>query len=137
MDEKMIAWAAGLFEGEGYTRMANPINIIQKDTWILYKLKELFGGVINSTGNECYVWQIYGPEGRSLLKLFMPYLSPRRLKQIEDNKVFSILRENNTCLKGHEFTPYNTIYKSNGDRTCRICDKNYRRIRRFSLRGVA
>src|SRR6266550_908453 len=92
MDEKMIAWAAGIFEGEGTTTRGCPIAIVQKDTWILYKLESLFGGRVSprinrQDGKVLYYWLLCGKSGRNLLKLFIPYLSPWRIKQIEDNEV--------------------------------------------------
>lgn len=123
MDEIMIAWAAGIYEGEGHTEKGHPVRITQKDTWILYKLMSLYGGNIIPHGNGCSNWSLDGPSGRELLKLFIPYLSPRRIKQIEDSGVFDVLIGKNTCQKGHEFTTSNTQWLPNGYRKCRLCRK--------------
>ena len=59
-----IAWAAGIHEGEGWcgrtsanrktgkTSTTETINIAQKDHWLLFRLKALFGGSIVSHSNE-------------------------------------------------------------------------------------
>lgn len=125
--EEYIAWIAGLYEGEGHSTKNDPITIAQKDTWILYKLQELYGGSIRPPSRTAVVssWRLGSWEGRDLLKLLIPYLSPKRIRQIEDAGVFDVLRRDNTCHKGHELIGSNVyIYKVTGKRQCRLCMRN-------------
>ena len=124
--EKMIAWAAGIYEGEGTTDKTTPVIIAQKDTWILYKLQELYGGRVNSNGSGNFRWYLYSDAGRNLLKQFIPYLSPWRIKQIEDKDIFNV-RPIISCAKRHIWTKYNTGYQIDGRRYCKICEKARRR----------
>jgi hypothetical protein len=91
-----IAWAAGIFEGEGYCvspfhraencYMSQTVQIAQKDPWILYKLQMLFGGKITMTKYKCASyprWVITGPRARGFLMTIYMFLSPRRQDQIK------------------------------------------------------
>ena len=81
-----IAWASGLFEGEGnchFHAMTTRAAITQKDTWILYRLKELFGGSINTRKNrDCSQWSVSGALARGFLMTIYWRLSPRRKDQV-------------------------------------------------------
>jgi hypothetical protein len=111
-----LGWLAGLYEGEGTCSTYVPISIAQKDTWLLYKLQELYGGSIN--GNK---WELYGEDGRNLLRSILHYLSPRRIKQIEENRTLLVGDGTRThCTRGHEFSKENTGFKSN-QRYCKKC----------------
>lgn len=135
-DEIMIAWAAGIYEGEGTTTRETPINIVQKNTWILYKLESLFGGRVSFRINRMdkktlYVYTLHGEAGRNLLKLFIPYLSPWRIKQIEDNMVLDFYNLETHCRNGHERSRRTTYISPSGYKNCRLCkalnkiDKKY------------
>jgi hypothetical protein len=136
--EEYLAWAAGIFEGEGSTNRYNPITVAQKDPWILYKLKELYGGSITYYNDKnIFVWYLGSEEGRNLLRSMIPYLSPRRLQQIENNNVLKTLYEMKThCKNGHEFIESNTVFASNGARQCRICINSWHREHRKKLKLV-
>jgi hypothetical protein len=78
-----IAWAAGIFEGEGYTGLTNECSVVvisQKDPWLLLKLQRQFGGNVQNpnNGSTCYRWGIYGARARGFLMTIFTYLSPRR-----------------------------------------------------------
>lgn len=82
-----IAWAAGIYEGEGHVQrqyQRQRCCVTQKDTWILEKLKRLFGGSIYTakTGAKCSAWYISGPRARGFLYTIFCFLSPRRKQQI-------------------------------------------------------
>ncbi len=134
VDEKMIAWAAGIYEGEGTTTRSTPIQVNQKDTWILYRLCGLFGGSVHPCNRwdkkTLYVWSLCGESGRKLLRLFIPYLSPWRVKQIEDNGALSIPNLKTHCKNRHERNKWNTYWSPNGSPVCKICrrmNKSYNR----------
>jgi hypothetical protein len=89
-----IAWAAGIFEGEGsvgFNNSSASAAVAQKDSWLCVKLQELFGGSINyyEGGNPpirpCmyYRWQVHGSRARGFLMTIYAFLSPRRKGQIE------------------------------------------------------
>jgi hypothetical protein len=92
-----VAWAAGIFEGEGscnpvpprgkYTVPRQMVGVSQKDPWLLERLKDMFGGHIylksdRRNPSPLYRWQIDGPRGRGFLLTIYPFLSPRRKEQI-------------------------------------------------------
>lgn len=86
-----IAWGAGIFEGEGNCS-DRVLQITQADTWILERLRALFGGSIQErsasvdrrTGQryKCYHWSITGSRKRGFMMTIYKFLSPRRQEQI-------------------------------------------------------
>lgn len=89
-----IAWAAGIYEGEGHCghtkQNSDQLEIVQNDTWILEKLKTLFGGLIFKARNT-HRWYICGPRARGFLMTIYKFLSPWRqtqaLRCLEKNEV--------------------------------------------------
>lgn len=82
-----IAWAAGIVEGEGHMRhaMTNTqlVAVAQKETWILYKLKSLFGGGVyrhDSAGLASY-WRLTGARARGFIMTIYTFLSPHKKAQ--------------------------------------------------------
>lgn len=83
-----IAWAAGIFEGEGHYGKNHKVVILQKDPWILYRLRNLFGGTVGSRIAGCakrpyFEWRVYGDRARSFTGTIYGYLSPRRQEMID------------------------------------------------------
>lgn len=88
-----IAWAAGLYEGEGHAyshrrwpKSANVfrIDVTQKDHWVLERMRDLFGGTVyHSPSNICGTWQTSGARAKGVAYTFFSYLSPRRRTQIQ------------------------------------------------------
>lgn len=90
-----IAWAAGIFEGEGWftklkvhTELVGVGQMIDKSDWLLSRLKALFGGSIyrgsREGKNKHYrSWHIHGSRAREFLMLIYPFLSPYRQEQIK------------------------------------------------------
>ncbi|SRR5712692_2059816 len=93
-----IGWAAGIYEGEGsprravYTEEAKRLGIqnrtfnvavTQKDTEILHRLKEKFGGAVSPKPDAagCSLWCLSGDAGRGFLMTIYSLLSKRRQKQ--------------------------------------------------------
>ena len=83
-----IAWAAGIYEGEGHCRCdhgAIRVIVVQKDPWLLHRLASKFGGTVGDyrqTRNVCCEWKIYGPRAKGFLMTIFSFLSPRRRGQI-------------------------------------------------------
>jgi hypothetical protein len=80
-----IAWAAGIYEGEGTCNYrGDTVSIAQKNRWILDKLQSLFGGKVHNylEQNNAHYWRIHGPHARGFLLTIFTFMSPRRRKQI-------------------------------------------------------
>lgn len=98
-DSHDIAWAAGIYEGEGsvaHTGRAVEVRVSQKDGWLLERLLMLFGGSIHPhnarggyihgrqvMGTGSHQWMLGGGRGRAFLSAIYPWLSPRRKAQID------------------------------------------------------
>ena len=96
-----IAWAAGIYEGEGtccekpttrkykgriYHSSADYLSVTQKDQEILYRLRDLFGGSVYEyivNGLPCSRWTIHGQRARNFAMAVYPWLSSRRKAQID------------------------------------------------------
>ena len=100
-----IAWAAGIFEGEGSfafvrdRRSGIPsiqIQITQKDPWILNRFRALFGGSVRKRSEgqfsitpdgtrhvrDIFDWYVSGTRARGFLMTVWKFLSPRRHEQV-------------------------------------------------------
>jgi hypothetical protein len=83
-----IYWAAGIFEGEGSfnkTAGSGNIKVSQKDTWLLSRLRELFGGSVRVQDRSNYgpqhSWILCGARARGFVMTIYSLLSPRRQSQ--------------------------------------------------------
>ena len=85
---EVVAWAAGIYEGEGSTYVRSKgggiLSISQKDPWILEKLKKYFGGTItrHSRKYQMFRWQVCGSRARWFAQSIQDYLSPWRFKKL-------------------------------------------------------
>ena len=84
-----IAWAAGLFEGEGSCcragKSSTQVQLGQKDYWVVDRLRVLFGGSIcerKMNNQPFYEWHIHGARARGFLMTMFSFLSPRRQGQV-------------------------------------------------------
>lgn len=87
-----IAWAAGLFEGEGcalYGTQTTRVSVSQNGRWVLDKLSTLFGGAVRMGGtnnrlskNPQWVWIVSGARARGFGLTIYSFLSPRRKEQM-------------------------------------------------------
>lgn len=88
-----IAWAAGIFEGEGYVK-CDPrwpglkVVVVQKDSWLCYKLQEMFGGTVTvykrkykGAYQSYFNWGVNSLRAAGFMQTIFTYLSPRRRKQ--------------------------------------------------------
>jgi hypothetical protein len=96
-----IAWAAGIYEGEGtccmkpttrnikgriYKGQSDYLSVTQRDQEILYRLRDFFGGSVYEymvAGNPCSRWTIHGQRARNFAEAIYPWLSARRKAQID------------------------------------------------------
>jgi len=81
-----IHWAAGIYEGEGTSAKTggSQVTVVgQKDPWILFRLRAMFGGrVSKESSREMWRWVISGARGRGFLMTIYGLLSPRRQQQV-------------------------------------------------------
>ena len=82
-----LAWAAGIYEGEGSChsdKRTSTVAVAQKDTWLLFRLKAMFGGQISRhKGSRVSYWTAHGARARGFLYTIYTWLSPRRRRQVE------------------------------------------------------
>ena len=89
-----IAWAAGIFEGEGCAyrngRNGTFALVAQKERWLVDRLQSLFGGSVKEIvrkpkasfkGGTYYGWNACGARARGFLMTVYKFLSPRRKEQ--------------------------------------------------------
>lgn len=144
-----IAWAAGLFEGEGciylQKRQGGPsqpqliLNMCDED--VVRRFADVVGGGSireyepeNPKHSRQYRWRLcsWGEVGR-VLDLLGPHLGKRRSEQVAR---FEAARDEKRkghqpkkrCVNGHEMTPENTRINKQGHnngvhRKCRACDR--------------
>jgi hypothetical protein len=86
-----IAWAAGIYEGEGTCRNCGKtkrgfmVSVTQKDPEILYRLRIWFGGSVrdNGAGAGVHTWDICGDRARIFTALTYEFLTVRRKTQVD------------------------------------------------------
>ena len=93
MDDKHIAWVAGLLEGEGSffansNGLSPRISCEMTDEDTIEKLREYCGGTvikpaIRNGWKQSWVWRLGGEEAYLLMMLILPYMSKRRTEKIE------------------------------------------------------
>jgi hypothetical protein len=92
-----VAWAAGIFEGEGCASPSSKgsnsgyIIIGQKNPWILRRLRARFGGSVSPLlQNGVHHWNLSGDTARHFAQLVYQYLSPRRRKQMRRSHLMGV-----------------------------------------------
>lgn len=104
MDTNCIAWAAGLYEGEGNingTTRGTAVCISMTDLEPLQRIQELFGGHLRGPYDRpedrrkpYYRWKLSDWAGVQAFCLAVkPWLSPRRIKQIDDAFSVRVIRK--------------------------------------------
>jgi hypothetical protein len=81
-----IAWAAGIYEGEGTCQYvpSGSIHVLvpQKDPWLVNRFQALFGGGVHYSAKiNQWRWNAYGVLGRGFLMTIYKFLSPWRKAQ--------------------------------------------------------
>ena len=126
MKTEMIAWAAGIFEGEGSVMVSNKslrLKVGSTDEDVVETLRDVMGGRMTGPydrgkNKPNWVWAIYGEEARRAIWQFLPYLGIRRTHQVLEcfGKLQAIERERMTerpCrVCGKMFVPPNPRYAS-------------------------
>src|SRR3990167_1975682 len=90
-----IAWAAGIYEGEGtcsFSGTSEQVRVTQKRPYILSMLQCLFGGTVVTrnfpgntlSSNPLSVWTISGARARGFMMTIYTFLSPYRREQIRN-----------------------------------------------------
>lgn len=143
MDTRELAWAAGLFEGEGcfgsnplgYPRAA--INMTDEDSLRRFCAAV---GVGNVTGphpkgdyKPQWTWQTQGLENVQVVAARLWYgLGQRRRSRAKEVLAaappLTSWASRTHCSQGHLYDEENTLQRSDGGRRCRICKReSYRR----------
>jgi hypothetical protein len=94
-----IAWAAGIYEGEGHCRLCGHtkrgfmVQIVQKDPELLYRLRDWFGGSVSGVrkGNSCHSYDICGDRARIFIALVYKFMTVRRKAQIDATETLDFL----------------------------------------------
>jgi hypothetical protein len=148
-----VAWAAGLFEGEGCisygVKRGNVIvQVRMTDRDIIERLHAVvpcpkIGIVLPKSDHHKtqYRWTLTAPDRiREFLNMTLPYFGERRSTRAQELLAFLDTRpgrgarngRKTHCPKGHEYTPENTtpIGPDKTWRACRTCNRNYMRARK-------
>lgn len=92
----IVAWFAGLFEGEGtfifHKDKPKGISLTSTDIDVLEKIQLNFGGSIYKSNHtnakpnwkQAYIWQFKGKDSRNIVLLIKPFLCKRRLERAEE-----------------------------------------------------
>lgn len=90
-----VAWAAGYLEGEAWfglnSGLLPAIRVASRDSAPLERLLDLFGGKLSSrpvksgkyAGTIYWNWGVYADQAVLLARAVTPWLSPRRLDQVQ------------------------------------------------------
>lgn len=148
--ETELAWAAGLFEGEGCIladekaprgRPRVRLYLSSTDLDVVKRFQRILGvGSIRPHSRpepqykDLWAWQISGKAVEAPLRALLPWLAERRtaralaaLKLIPSIGVENRLKTH--CPKGHPYDAVNTRWKD-GARSCRECNRQACRARR-------
>jgi hypothetical protein len=116
-----IAWAAGIYEGEGSCntavkhKSAFTVQITQKDPEFLYKLRDLFGGSVKGYDNGgfwIHHWRTSGNKARVFLGSIYPFLTVRRKTQIDATGARYFLNDAAHLISAQRTSPECPIYSS-------------------------
>lgn len=112
MKETTIAWAAGLFDGEGTIIFGKRnkvfVAISMTDLDILERMQSGFGGVIyplkkrKAHWKDAWMWKINGTKkSLEFLEMIYPYLGVRRQAKVEEARTFlpDLKSERNTRIR--------------------------------------
>lgn len=149
-----VAWAAGLFEGEGCIswqsrtsrsgRKAPRLMMGMTDEDVVLRFKDIIGCgriyvQIKNRSKPLYMWQTTNrADFDSASELLEPWLGARRLEKLAEARRIADLPvddrwefRSQVCKHGHEWTPENTyIPPGTRYRLCRACGaESQRRIR--------
>lgn len=154
-DELELAWAAGLFDGEGHTGFSRPaqgwrgriqIDVSQCDPEVLHRFAAAVGmGTVTgpySNGRFRPAWK-YRAQGEAavrIMRLLWPYLSTAKREQATAAAALFDAQpapktgkgtRRATCMRGHEWV--DPIVERSGKRKCRLCE-NAKQRRQYERR---
>ena len=147
MTDTDIAWAAGLFEGEGCFTLVDgrPVAALNStDEDVIRKFASVVGGIINGPydkgGKPIFQWSLSGYQRVSgLYEMIEPFLCSRRTargRQVLDMYLDLAAaraarpRLPRTCRNGHHISTVEDEVKVGGKRPqCRICYRTSKRNR--------
>jgi hypothetical protein len=120
-----VAWAAGIYEGEGSCVTTGEGNrsfaicVAQKDPELLYRMRDIFGGTISRyerkfNGNVCPIhhWKICGDRARTFIGAIYPFLTARRKEQIENTPAADFLEQTQELLRFDVTLGQSQVYES-------------------------
>ena len=137
-----IAWAAGLFEGEGCIssgRAGIRLSLGMTDKDVVEKFLSIVGvgtiGKPTSLPNRkpCWYWVLYKVEhSQAVLAALWPFLGQRRrARAVELIQRWASLKpkrkHRKSCPQGHEYNEANTYHSPSGSRQCRQCKVAYKK----------
>jgi hypothetical protein len=147
VDKPEIAYAAGLFEGEGcitVSRGRARLVISMTDKEPLQRVHAILGGSIRGpygpyTGNRKPHWQWMIERGdlvKEAYGLMEPWLSSRRQQRFQEvlphisphGSGGAAQRAKTHCPRGHAYDKENTRINRTGSRSCRACHRAYMRV---------
>ncbi len=122
-----IAWAAGIYEGEGSCitnhngtgSKSFVVSVNQKDPELLYRMREMFGGSIklckrkfNGIVRPIYHWKICGDRARAFIFTVYPFLTARRKEQVEATPAGDFLEHVQDILRFDVTLGKSEVYES-------------------------
>jgi hypothetical protein len=152
--ETEIAWAAGLFEGEGCMSLSGGPQQYGKQPTVQIAITdrdvlERFVTIVERGGVR-----VYKPDGKRktvfqwsvkrredvlyVLGLLWPYMGERRREKADEvieraAQRMSLAQKKGWCLRGHELVGENLyVHKKTGKRHCQRCRRERRRVSRRS-----
>lgn len=150
MSQVDIAWAAGLFEGEGSVGMSSSqrqprVQLVSTDEDVVRRFVEIIGrgnvrGYHKTAAHHKDYWQ-WSVQSKDdvlyVLNLLWPYLGERRRERaIEVIERASKMRDAaNHCNRGHDLEDPDNVYvhRKTGKRYCRACRLHRQRERRVAF----
>ena len=94
-----IAWAAGIYEGEGTCRLCGKtkrgfmVQVSQKDPELLFWLRDWFGGSVGPIAKSgCRTWNICGDRARLFVAQIYGRLTLRRRDQVDAAKCLEFMQ---------------------------------------------
>lgn len=134
-----LAWAAGIFEGEGCISVSTKgrrrlkLSVSMTDRDVIEKLSRIIGlgsigGPYTKVGlKDNWQWQVTSSEDvQAVLAAFWEFLcSRRKAKAVEAIKLASQVKNKDSiwCLRGHRLEGDNLYITKRGSRLCLVCNR--------------